>query len=123
MPAATGAALACPERPVLNVQADGSAMYTLQALWTQAREGLDVTTVILANRSYAILNMELARTGAAPSREAERLFDLGHPDLDFVSLARGMGVPAERPADAEGLTRALEKAQAEAGPHLIEVLL
>jgi acetolactate synthase-1/2/3 large subunit len=123
MPAATGAALACPDRPVLNLQADGSAMYTLQALWTQAREGLDVTTVILANRSYAILNMELARTGAAPSREAERLFDLGHPDLDFVSLARGMGVPAERPADAEGLTRALEKAQAEAGPHLIEVLL
>ena len=65
MPVATGAAVACPDRPVLSLEADGSAMYTLQALWTQAREGLDVTTVVLANRSYAILNMELARVGAA----------------------------------------------------------
>jgi len=123
MPAATGAALACPDRRVLNVESDGSAMYTLQALWTQARENLDVTTVILSNRSYAILNMELARTGAAPSKEAERLFDLGQPDLDFVSLARGMGVPGVRVEDAESLVRSLEASYDASGPQLIEVML
>jgi acetolactate synthase-1/2/3 large subunit len=123
MPAATGAAIACPDRRVLNVESDGSAMYTLQALWTQAREGLDVTTVILANGSYAILNLELARTGAAPSLEAQKLFDLGRPDLDFVSLARGMGVPASRVEDADALVRALEAAYAEPGPCLIEAAL
>jgi acetolactate synthase-1/2/3 large subunit len=123
MPAATGAALACPDRRVLNIESDGSAMYTLQALWTQARESLDVTTVILSNRSYAILNMELVRTGAAPSKEAERLFNLGQPDLDFVSLARGMGVPAVRVEDAESLVRSLEASYEEPGPQLIEVAL
>jgi len=123
MPAATGAALACPNRRVLNVESDGSAMYTLQALWTQARESLDVTTVILSNRSYAILNMELARTGAAPSKEAERLFSLAEPDLDFVSLARGMGVPGVRVEDAESLVRSLEASYDESGPQLIEVSL
>ena len=123
MPAATGAALACPDRRVLNVESDGSAMYTLQALWTQARESLDVTTVILSNRSYAILNMELVRTGAAPSKEAERLFNLGQPDLDFVSLARGMGVPGVRVEDAESLVRSLEASYDEPGPQLIEVAL
>jgi len=123
MPAATGAALACPDRRVLNVESDGSAMYTIQALWTQARESLDVTTVILSNRSYAILNMELVRTGAAPSKEAERLFDLGHPNLDFVSLARGMGVPGTRVNDAESLVRSLEASYDEPGPQLIEVTL
>jgi acetolactate synthase-1/2/3 large subunit len=122
-PAAVGAALACPERRVLNVQADGSAMYTIQALWTQAREGLDVTTVILANRSYAILNLELQRTGAAPSEEATKLFDLSRPTLDFVSLARGLGVPAERVEDAAALTRAIERSYAEPGPRLIEAVL
>jgi acetolactate synthase-1/2/3 large subunit len=123
MPAATGAALACPDRRVLNLEADGSAMYTLQALWTQARESLDVTTVILSNRSYAILNLELARTGAAPSKQAEQLFDLGRPDLDFVSLAKGMGVPGVRVMDAESMTKALESAYDEPGPQLIEVSL
>ncbi len=123
MPAALGAAIACPDRRVLNVESDGSAMYTLQALWTQAREGLDVTTVILANGSYAILNLELARTGAAPSVEAQKLFDLGRPDLDFVSLARGMGVPASRVEDADALVRALEASYAEPGPCLIEAAL
>jgi acetolactate synthase-1/2/3 large subunit len=123
MPVATGAALACPDRRVLNVESDGSAMYTIQALWTQARESLDVTTVILSNRSYAILKMELGRTGAAPSKRAEELFDLGRPDLDFVSLARGMGVPATRVEDAETLTRSLETSFDEAGPRLIEVAL
>ena len=122
-PCAVGAALACPDRPVLNLQADGSAMYTIQALWTQAREGLDVTTVVLANRSYAILNMELARTGAAPSEEAQKLFDLSTPPLDFRALAQGMGVPAERVEDAAGLARALDVAAAEPGPRLIEAML
>ena len=123
MPAATGAALACPDRRVLNVESDGSAMYTLQALWTQAREGLDITTLILSNRSYAILNMELVRTGAAPSKRAEQLFDLGRPDLDFVSLAKGMGVPGVRVEDAESLVRSLETSYDEPGPRLIEVAL
>ncbi|MFP6655541.1 MAG: thiamine pyrophosphate-dependent enzyme, partial [Myxococcota bacterium] len=123
IPVAIGAALACPDRRVLNVESDGSAMYTIQGLWTQARENLDVTTVILSNRSYAILKMELERTGAAPSRVAERLFDLGHPDLDFVSLAKGMGVPSVRVHTAEAFVRALEASYAESGPQLIDVTL
>ena len=124
MPLATGAAVACPDRPVLSIEADGSAMYTLQALWTQAREGLDVTTVILNNRSYAVLNMELQRVGAETtgSRAAE-LFDLSRPDLDFVSLAQGMGVPATRATTAEELTAQLERALAEPGPHLVEAVV
>ena len=72
MPLATGAAVACPDRPVINLQADGSAMYTLQSLWTQAREGLDVTTIIFANRSYAILNLELSRVGVEHARARRR---------------------------------------------------
>ncbi|MCR9093860.1 MAG: acetolactate synthase large subunit [bacterium] len=123
MPSAIGAAIACPGRPVLNLQADGSAMYTVQSLWTQARESLDVTTVILANRSYGILNAELERTGAAPSKEAEKLFDLTGPELDFVSLARGMGVPAERVTDAGAMGKALARAYATPGPNLIEAIL
>jgi acetolactate synthase-1/2/3 large subunit len=124
LPAATGAAVAAPERPVLCLQADGSAMYTIQALWTQAREGLHVTTVVLANRSYAILNMELQRVGAdAGGPLARRLLDLTEPDLDFVALARGMGVPARRVETAEALAAALAESFAEPGPALIEVPL
>ena len=127
MPVATGAAIACPDRPVLSLEADGSAMYTLQSLWTQAREGLDVTTVILANRSYAILNMELARVGAADESgagpKAAAMLDLSQPALDFVSLSQGLGVPANRAETAEELTAALERAFAEPGPHLIEAVL
>lgn len=126
LPAATGAAIACPDRKVLCVEADGSAMYTLQALWTQVREGLDVTTVLLDNRSYAILEIELARVGAAAGGggpRARSLLELTNPELDFVSLARGMGVDATRPASAEELTVALERALAEPGPHLISVPL
>jgi len=123
-PAATGAAVAAPDRPVLCLQADGSAMYTLQALWTQARETLDVTTVILANRSYAILNMELNRVGAdAGGPRSRRMLNLTEPDLDFVALARGMGVPARRVETAEALTRALEESYAAPGPSLIEAAL
>ena len=123
MPLATGAAIACPDRPVINLQADGSAMYTLQSLWTQAREGLDVTTIIFSNRSYAILNLELSRVGVeAPGPKAKSMLDLSAPDLDFVALAQGMGVDAVRPADSEALTGALERALREPGPHLIEAV-
>jgi acetolactate synthase-1/2/3 large subunit len=99
-------------------------MYTLQALWTQAREGLDVTTIVFANRSYAILNLELSRVGVeTPGPTALSMLDLTRPDLDFVALARGMGVAATRPEDSEAMTRDLERAIAEPGPHLIEAVL
>jgi acetolactate synthase-1/2/3 large subunit len=124
LPLATGAAVACPDRPVLSLQADGSAMYTIQSLWTQARESLDVTTVILNNRSYAILNIELARTGAgAGGPKARDLLDLSRPDLSFVRLAEGMGVPALAVHTAEDAVAAIERALAEPGPHLIEAVL
>jgi acetolactate synthase I/II/III large subunit len=123
-PAATGAAVACPDRPVLALQADGSAMYTLQSLWTQAREGLDVTTVIVANGGYRILTVEMQRAGIeAPGPVIEPLTDLGSPSLDWVALAGGMGVPAVRATTAEELTAALTRAFAEPGPHLIEAVL
>jgi acetolactate synthase-1/2/3 large subunit len=99
-------------------------MYTVQALWTQAREGLDVTTVILSNRSYAILNLELTRVGAgAGGPRAESLLELSNPELDFVSLARGMGVSAARATTAEELVIRLQIALRESGPHLIEAML
>jgi acetolactate synthase-1/2/3 large subunit len=124
LPLATGAAVAAPDRPVLCLQADGSAMYTLQALWTQAREGLNVTTVLLSNRSYAILNIELHRVGAdAGGPQARRLLDLTDPDLHFCELARGMGVPARRAESAEDLVAALEAGMREPGPSLVEVQL
>ncbi len=123
MPVATGAAVACPDRPVVNLQADGSAMYTLQSLWTQAREGLDVTTVIFNNRAYAILNLELQRVGARTDGNAADLFDLSRPPLDFVALARGMGVEGTRAETADEFVVALERALAEPGPHLIDAIL
>ncbi|MGQ0824291.1 MAG: acetolactate synthase large subunit [Actinomycetota bacterium] len=124
LPLATGAAVACPDRPVLCLQADGSAMYTLQALWTQAREGLDVTTVLFDNRSYAILHIELGRVGAgAGGPRARSLLDLSNPDLDFVALARGMGVDAARAQDSEDLAARIERAFVEPGPHVIVVPL
>jgi acetolactate synthase-1/2/3 large subunit len=124
LPLATGAAVACPDRPVVCLQADGSAMYTLSALWTQAREGLNVTTVVLANNAYAILRMELQRVGAAEAgKKAADLLDLGRPDLDFVSMATGMGVPASRATTAAELATQFEKALAEPGPHLIEAVV
>ncbi|MEK8174486.1 thiamine pyrophosphate-dependent enzyme [Streptomyces sp. M19] len=122
LPLATGAAISCPDRPVVCLQADGSAMYTLSALWTQAREQLNITTVILNNKSYAILRMELERVGAAADAAAQ-LFDLARPDLDFVSLATGMGVPAARARTAEELAQQFRRALLEPGPHLIEAML
>jgi acetolactate synthase-1/2/3 large subunit len=124
LPAATGAAVACPDRPVISLQADGSAMYTVQALWTQAREGLDVTTVVCDNSAYAILAGELENVGAASGGErAGRLLDLGSPALDFVALATGMGVPATRATTAEELAAQFRAALAEPGPHLIDAVL
>jgi acetolactate synthase-1/2/3 large subunit len=124
LPLATGAAVACPGRPVLALEADGSAMYTISALWTQAREGLDVTTVIFSNRSYAILGMELGRVGAAAAGDASRdLLDLSRPDLDFVAMATGLGVPASRATTAADFAAALRQALAEPGPHLIEAVV
>ena len=123
MPVAAGAAVACPDRPVVNLQADGSAMYTLQSLWTQAREALDVTTVVFNNRAYAILNLELSRVGARTDGNAADLFDLSRPPLDFVELAAGMGVPGVRATTADELVEGLERAFAEPGPHLIDAVL
>jgi len=120
LPLATGAAVACPERKVLALQADGSGMYTPQALWTQAREGLDVTTVVFANRGYASLKQELYRVGANPGRTALDMLDIAAPALDWISLARAMGVPGERVAEAGALGRALVKGLATPGPYLIE---
>jgi acetolactate synthase I/II/III large subunit len=124
LPLAVGAAIACPDRRVVALESDGSAMYTGQALWTMAREGLDVTTVVFANRSYAILNMELHRVGAEAEGPAARsMLDLSHPDLDFVALAQGMGVPATRATTAEEMVSQLGRALHTSGPTLIEAVL
>jgi acetolactate synthase-1/2/3 large subunit len=124
MPVATGAAVACPDRRVVDLQADGSALYTIQSLWTQAREGLDVVTIVFNNRSYAVLNMELDRVGAeVPGPKAKDLLDLSRPDIDFVAVSRGLGVPATRATSADELSDQLARALAEPGPTLIEALV
>jgi acetolactate synthase-1/2/3 large subunit len=124
LPVAVGAAVACPDRPVIALDGEGSAMYTIQSLWTMAREGLDVTAVIFNNRSYAILNIELQRVeaqGAGPRAKSQ--LDLAGPDLDFVQIADGMGVPAVRVDSGEELVAALDRAVSEPGPHLIEAVV
>ena len=124
LPMATGAAIACPARKVICLQGDGGAMYTLQALWSQAREKLDVTTVIFANRSYYILNIELMRVGAGnPGPKALSMLDLHDPTLDWPSLARGMGVEASRAESIAEFASAFEDAMKTRGPRLIEVVL
>jgi acetolactate synthase-1/2/3 large subunit len=124
MPLATGAAVACPGRKVLNLEGDGSAMYTVQALWTQARENLDVTTVIFANRQYAILRHELANVGAQNvGRKALDMLDLDRPTLDFVVLARGMGVPGERVENMDEFNSAVARGFATPGPYLVEAVI
>jgi acetolactate synthase I/II/III large subunit len=124
LPLATGAAIACPDRQVVCLQADGSAMYTVQALWTQGREGLDVITVILDNRSYAILKGELANVGAeCNGRKADDLMELDRPALDWVSIARGMGVEAGRAATMAEFNRLLATGLSSQGPYLIDLLL
>jgi acetolactate synthase-1/2/3 large subunit len=124
VPLATGAAVAKPDRKVVCIQGDGGAMYTLQALWTQAREKLDVTTVIFANRSYGILNVELARVGARNvGPKALSMLDLHNPELDFVKLAGGMGVEATRAETIEAFEAQFEDAMKGKGPRVIEVIL
>ncbi|MBT6094130.1 MAG: acetolactate synthase large subunit [Rhodospirillaceae bacterium] len=124
IPLAVGAAIACPDRKVVALQADGSSMYTIQGLWTQAREGLDVTTVIYANRAYAILQGEMAAVGVEnPGKVAQDMFGLDRPTLDFVSLARGMGVEGERVDDAGDFQAALQRGLATPGPYLIEAVI
>jgi acetolactate synthase-1/2/3 large subunit len=124
LPAATGAAIACPERKVLCLEGDGSAMYTIQALWTMGREKLDVTTVIFANRQYAILQIEFSRVGAdGMGDNAQRQMNIGDPDIDYVALAQGMGVNAIRATTAEEFDSALARCMAEPGPHLIEAIM
>lgn len=124
LPVATGAALACPGRKVVSLEADGSALYTIQSLWTQAREGLDVVTVIYNNRSYAILNLELSRVGAEPpGPKARAMLDLARPELDFVAIARGFGVPASRATSADDFSKQLARALGEPGPALIEAIV
>jgi acetolactate synthase-1/2/3 large subunit len=124
LPCATGAAIACPDRPVITLQADGSAMYTLQSLWTQAREQLNVKTIICNNGGYRILGIELMRAGVKEfGKQAQSLMNLTDPALDWVRLAQGMGVPAVRAETADELTSALERALSESGPRLIDAVL
>jgi acetolactate synthase-1/2/3 large subunit len=124
LPAATGAAVACPDRRVVCLQADGSALYTIQALWTQARESLPVTTVLLANRAYGILQIEMHRMREEPpGPTASSLLDLSHPDIDAVSVARGFGVPAVAVHTPEELAAALRRSVAEPGPFLVEAVM
>ncbi len=122
-PMATGAAIGAPGRRVINLQADGSAMYTVQALWTQAREKLDVTTVLLSNRKYQILLGELANVGANPGRTALDMMDLGNPDIDWPKLAQSMGVEGARTDTAEGFADLLAHSLKRSGPFLIELLI
>jgi acetolactate synthase I/II/III large subunit len=123
-PLALGAAIAAPDRKVINLEADGSAMYTLQALWSQARVGANVLTIIWANRAYAILTGELMAVGAAnPGRKALDMLSLDNPALDWVSLAKGMGVPGIRAETAEAFVAALRAGLSEKGPFLIEAVV
>ncbi|GAA5036413.1 acetolactate synthase large subunit [Microbacterium fluvii] len=124
LPLAVGAAVACPDRRVVSLEGDGSAMYTIQALWTQARERLDVTTVVFANRSYAVLEEELAAVGGGSAGpKARSTLDLGRPDLDFVALASGMGVPAVRADTVAQFAAAFAEALGTRGPFVIEAVI
>ena len=124
LPNAVGAAIACPDRPVLALIGDGTAMYTLQALWTMAREKLNVVSVIFNNASYSVLNVELERVGAEKvGAKARSQLDLNGPVLNFAQLADGMGVHSVRTTTAEEFVRALEHALATPGPHLIEAVV
>jgi acetolactate synthase-1/2/3 large subunit len=116
--------VAAPGRKVLSLNGDGAAAYTLQALWTMAREGLDVVVVIFANHAYRILSIEMGRTGSGPGGPAAaRLLDLGDPRLDWVALAQGLGVSAVRVEEASAFDSALARAVAAPGPHLIEAAM
>jgi acetolactate synthase-1/2/3 large subunit len=123
-PMAVGAGLACPDRKVIAVSGDGAAMYSLQALWTMAREKLDVVTIICANRRYNILNIELGRVGALnPGPKTLEMLDLHNPELDFVKLAEGMGVQASRAETTTEFAAQFADAMQAKGPRLIEAVL
>jgi len=124
LPLAVGAAIACPDRRLLCLTADGSGMYTAQALWTMAREGLNITTVVFSNRAYAVLQWEFLGLGiGAPGRRAADLFDIGRPTLDWVHLAKGMGVPASRVTSLDQFAKAMKEGFESDGPTLIEIPL
>ena len=124
LPVAIGAAIAAPHRPVIALQSDGSALYTISALWTMAREHLDITVVILNNHAYAILQLELMRVGAsAAGPKAQSLLELSKPGIDFVAIAEGFGVPATRATTADELATHFSAAIAEPGPHLIDAVV
>ena len=124
LPLAVGAAVACPDRKVLCLTADGSAMYTLQALWTMAREKLDVTIVVFANRDYSVLKREFSYLGiGSPGARAREMFEIGHPDLEWVELAKGMGVQGIRVDSLDAFGKALQSCLEGTGPSLIEVPL
>ena len=121
LPLAIGAAVAAPDRKILSINGDGAAMYTIQALWTLARENLDVTVVVFANYTYRILNIEMERTGAGRAGpQARKLLDLGDPNIDFVSVAKGLGLPAVSCDTAEDFERAFAGAMGQRGPIFIE---
>ena len=123
-PCATGAAIACPERRVISLQADGSGMYTVQALWTQARERLNVTTILCSNHAYRILQIEAARAGSTePGHNARTFTELSSPEIGWAEIARGLGVPGVRVETADDLVKQLENAIKSNGPHLIEAML
>jgi acetolactate synthase-1/2/3 large subunit len=123
-PVAVGAAVACPDRKVICMIGDGSAMYTIQALWTMARENLDVCVLIFSNRNYKILYSQLADVGAAnPGPRAIDMLTLDRPTLEFTMLAKGMGVPGAKAHDLEELTKQLTYAMAHKGPYLIDVVM
>lgn len=124
LPVAVGASVAAPDRRVIALEADGSALYTIQSWWTMAREGLDVTTIILNNHSYAVLNMELDRVGVdEPGPRAREMLDLGRPDIDFVHLAQGLGLHAARAETSEHFNDELARALATPGPSVVEAVV
>jgi acetolactate synthase-1/2/3 large subunit len=123
-PMAVGAALACPDRKVIAVSGDGAAMYSLPALWTMAREDLDITVIICANRSYNILNIELARVGALnPGPTTLAMLDLTNPEIDFAKLAQAQGVPATTATNTKDFAAQFAEAMNTKGPRLIEAVI
>jgi acetolactate synthase-1/2/3 large subunit len=124
MPCSIGAAIACPDRPVINLQADGSAMYTVQALWTQAKQALNVTTLICSNRRYNILKMEMERAGIKSiGPNAKALIDIENPPVNWTKMAEAMGVSAVSVCTGEALAKEIQGALSGKGPYLIEMVL
>jgi acetolactate synthase-1/2/3 large subunit len=124
LPVAVGAAIACPDRKVIAIEGDGSGMYTAQALWTMARENLDVLTIIIANRRYAILDIEMRRAGVNEiGPRADAMIDISRPEVQWTSIARGMGVDAARAETVEDFQKQLRAALKECGPKLIEAVI